>query len=170
MFYPNMYKRNIFDINYELLKEKGVKLLAFDLDNTLVLIDQENPSKELISLITKLKKDFIIVINSNNKEKRVSVHGTNLDCDYVAKSLKPTTHGLKKIKKKYNLKNNEICVIGDQLITDIYSGNKFKSYTVLVNPLGKKDLKITSFNRFLENIVFKHYKRKNIMERNKYYE
>lgn len=170
MFYPNMYKRNIFDINYELLKEKGVKLLAFDLDNTLVLIDQENPSKELISLITKLKKDFIIVINSNNKEKRVSVHGTNLDCDYIAKSLKPTTHGLKKIKKKYNLKNNEICVIGDQLITDIYSGNKFKSYTVLVNPLGTKDLKITSFNRFLENIVFKHYKRKNIMERNKYYE
>ena len=44
-----------------------------------------------------------------------------------------------------------MCMIGDQLITDILGANKFGIYTVLVDPLGEKDLKITTFNRFIEH-------------------
>ena len=36
-YIPDMYKLNIFNINYELLKEKGIKCLLFDLDNTILL-------------------------------------------------------------------------------------------------------------------------------------
>lgn len=37
-YLPDMYKKNIFDINYDKLKKKGIKCLIFDLDNTLALI------------------------------------------------------------------------------------------------------------------------------------
>ena len=35
-FIPDMYQKNIYDINYDLLKKKGIKCLLFDLDNTIV--------------------------------------------------------------------------------------------------------------------------------------
>ena len=47
--------------------------------------------------------------------------------------------------------------------------NIFKAYPILVDPLAKKDLKISYFNRFLEKLVFKKYKRKNIMKKGEYY-
>ena len=36
LYVPDVYKKSIYDINYNLLKEKGIKCLLFDLDNTLV--------------------------------------------------------------------------------------------------------------------------------------
>ena len=36
LFYPSIYNKNILNINYEKLKEKGIKLLIFDLDNTII--------------------------------------------------------------------------------------------------------------------------------------
>ena len=34
-YLPDIYKKNIFDINYNKLKKKDIKCLIFDLDNTL---------------------------------------------------------------------------------------------------------------------------------------
>ena len=46
----------------------------------------------------------------------------------------------------------------------------FGMFTILVDPLGKKDLKITSLNRFIENRILKKYEEKNIMKKGVYYE
>lgn len=169
-FYPNMYKKSIKDINYGKLKEIGIKCLIFDLDNTIALIDEHTIPDETKKLFTKLKKDFMVVIISNNVVKRVKKYADHLECDFVANALKPLVKGYKKIKKKYNLKNNEMCMIGDQLVTDIYGGNRFGMVTVLVDPLGENDLKITSLNRFVERRILKKYEKKDIMKKGVYYE
>ena len=36
LFYPNIYQKNILSIDYKKLKEKGIKLLIYDLDNTII--------------------------------------------------------------------------------------------------------------------------------------
>ena len=36
LFKPDIYQKSILDINYKTLKEKGIKCIVFDLDNTLV--------------------------------------------------------------------------------------------------------------------------------------
>ena len=46
-YIPNMYKKNILDINYEKLKEIGIKCLIFDLDNTIALIDENDIPKNV---------------------------------------------------------------------------------------------------------------------------
>ena len=56
--------------------------------------------------------------------------------------------------KKYNFKKEEICLIGDQLYTDILGGNFVGIYTVLVDPMGTKDLKVSKFKRLLEKRKF----------------
>ena len=36
LFYPNIYQKNILSIDYKKLKEKGIRLLIYDLDNTII--------------------------------------------------------------------------------------------------------------------------------------
>ncbi len=164
-----MYVKNIFDIDYDLLKKRKIRCLIFDLDNTIALIDQEKVDKRTKTLFRKLKKDFHLVIISNNYRKRVEKYATFLECDFVSFAMKPLPFGYMKIKRKFHYQKEEMAMIGDQLVTDIFVGNKMTGYTILVDPLGKKDLKITSINRFLENKIFRYYEKKAIMKRGRYY-
>lgn len=169
LFLPNRYHKTIFDINYNSLKEEGIKCIIFDLDNTLGLLANKTCPKNAKELIHELKKDFTIVISSNNTKKRIKPYLDELGIDGVGLSLKPSIKGLIKIRRKYHFKKNEMCMIGDQMVTDILSGNRYHIKTILVDPLGEKDLKITKFNRILEEKIVKKYQKKGVFERGKYY-
>jgi len=170
IFIPNRYYKDIYGINYKKLKKEGIKALLFDLDNTLALISEGLPPKKVLDFINKLSKEFDIYIVSNNNYDRIEKFCKPFNVDFVSFSLKPLAKGFKTVRKKKNYKRNEMCVIGDQLMTDIFGGNRYKCFTILVDPLGKKDLKVTFFNRFIENIIIKHLSKKGILERGKYYE
>ena len=71
---------------------------------------------------------------------------------------------------KYNLKKKEMCLIGDQIVTDVICANSFRILSILVDPLGEKDLKITGINRKLEAKIIKFYKKRGLFERGTYYE
>lgn len=169
LFRPDMYKKDIFEIDYQKLKDKGIKCLIFDLDNTLGLLEHERCPAKTKKLLKGLQKDFLILISSNNTKKRIKPYLKDLGIGGVAFSLKPLTRGLRKIKRDYGLKKKEMVMIGDQIVTDILSGNKFKIMTVLVDPLGKKDLKITGLNRAIEAKIIKYYNKRGLFERGKYY-
>ncbi|MBQ9019203.1 MAG: YqeG family HAD IIIA-type phosphatase [Bacilli bacterium] len=169
IFRPKIYKKNIFEINYNLLKDKGIKCLIFDLDNTLGLISHKNCPDEAKNLIKKLQKDFTVVISSNNTKKRIKPYLQELGIEGTSWSMKPSIKSLIYIKNKYKLHKKEMCIIGDQIVTDILAGNRFKIMTILVDPLGNKDLKITGLNRKIEEKIIKYYEKKGLFERGKYY-
>ena len=170
VFKPKIYKKNIFDINYEQLKEQGINCIIFDLDNTLGLISHKKCPDETKKLIKKLQKKFTVVICSNNTKRRLKPYLEELGIDGEAWSLKPSIKGLIKIKAKYKLKKKEMCIIGDQIVTDILAGNRFHIKTILVDPLGTKDLKITNLNRKIEAIIVKRYEKRGWFKRGNYYE
>ena len=163
IFKPKMYKKNIFEIDYEKLKSLGIKCLIFDLDNTLGLIEQKKCPRNTKKLIKSLQNDFLVLISSNNTKDRITPYLKDLGVGGVSFSLKPLTRGLRKIKRNYNLKKKEMCMIGDQIVTDVLSGNRFKIYTVLVDPLGEKDLKITGLNRKVEAKIVARYEKKGLL-------
>ena len=170
IFKPDIYQKNIFDIPYDTLKKEGIRLLVFDLDNTLVKVSEDTSFQDVKKLIQELKKDFTVIISSNNRMKRVKKYLDELEIDGYAPSFKPSYYILNKIRKKYHLQKKEMCMIGDQMITDILSGKWYHIKTILVDPLGEKDLKITSFNRKIESLILKRYLKKGIFKRGNYYE
>ena len=170
LFRPTMYRKDIFEIDYQKLKEKGITCLIFDLDNTLGMIDQKKCPAKVKKLLRRLQKDFLILINSNNTRSRLTPYLNELGVGGYSFALKPSTRNLAKIKKTYNLKKKEMVMIGDQIVTDILSGNKFKIMTILVDPLGEKDLKITGLNRQVEAKIVRYYQKRGVFERGKYYE
>ena len=101
LFKPAMYKKNIFEINYKKLKEKGITCLVFDLDNTLGLIDHRRCPEETRKLIKKLQDDFLILISSNNTRGRITPYLEELGVGGVSWSMKPSTRGLRKIKSNF---------------------------------------------------------------------
>jgi len=168
---PSEYKKTIHDINYKGLKDSGIKCLIFDLDNTLTNMDTNIPDDKTVKLIERLKKDFDIYILSNNhNKKRLNEVSGILNIPYVALALKPSKIGFARVLKRVNAKREEVCVIGDQIVTDIIGGNRLKATTVLVEPLGKRDLKITSFNRFLEKKIIKRLEKQDKFKKGEYYD
>lgn len=169
-FKPDIYQNSIFDINYDKLYQKGIRCLLFDLDNTLGLYSEPTCSKEAKDLITKLKKKFTVVIVTNSGKRRITPYLEDLGVDGISWAFKPSCKSLVKIKAKYHLTKKEMIIIGDQLMTDILAGKKFKIMTAFVNPLGKRDLPVTGLNRFIENKIINKYSKKDDFERGKYYE
>ena len=149
-----IYKKNIYEINYNKLKEKNIKCLLFDLDNTCATIEEKEPSKELIKLFTKLKKmNFDIYIFSNALAKRVEKIKKKLNVNSIPFALKPFKRNYKKIVDIY--KKEEIVMIGDQIFTDVLGANRLGITTILVEPINNKDLFLTKINRLLEKLVRK---------------
>ena len=169
IFKPNIYKKNIFEIDYSKLKKEGIKCLVYDLDNTLGLISHKNCPDETKELLNKLREDFIVVISSNNTRSRLKPYLEELNIDGVSWSMKPSIRSLIVIKNKFKLKKKEMCIIGDQIVTDILAGNRYRIKTILVDPLGEKDLKITGLNRKIEAKIVKRYEKRGLFERGKYY-
>ena len=169
-FKPTMYRKNIFEIDYKKLKELGITCLVFDLDNTLGLISEKECPRKTKKLIKELQEDFLVLISSNNTGERLKPYLEDLGVGGVAWSMKPSTRGLRKIKKDYKLKKKEMVMIGDQMVTDVFAGNRFRIMTILVDPLGEKDLKITGLNRKIENFIVKNYSEKGIFKKGSYYE
>ncbi len=166
IFRPMMYQKNIYTIDYNKLKQKKIEMLIFDLDNTLLKVGNELPDNETIELFKRLKKDFKIVIASNNIQKKVGKIAEILGCDYLYSLMKPTKRIKKFIDKKYNIDYAKIAIIGDQVMTDIFVGNRIGLFTVLVDPLGQKDYKITFLNRYIEKRIMNKIK----IKKGEYYE
>ena len=170
-YVPRMYKKDIFEVNYNMLERNGIKCLIFDLDNTLMKIEDEYPNEEVCDLIKRLKKKFKIWILSNNSnKKRLDKVANVLKIDYISFALKPFSFGFKKIIKYGGYNVSEICIIGDQIMTDVLGGNRLGIYTVLLEPIGKKDLKITSINRFLEQRNILKMERLGLFKKGEFYE
>lgn len=170
-FIPDIYAQNIYTINYKKLILKGIKCILFDLDNTLCPVTEFVPDKKAKDLFEKIKDlGFKVVIMSNSGIKRLEPFKNILCVDCSNSSMKPLKKKYKKIMRTYNLKETEVCAIGDQLITDIFGANRVGITSILVNPLSLVDLKITSLNRFLERIIMKKLTKKGLFEKGKYYE
>ena len=170
-FVPDIYTKSIYTINYSQLKKNKVKCLIFDLNNTLAPLNLKKPNKKLIDLFEELKDmKFKIYIVSNSNKKRVEPFKEYLCVDSSYFSMKPL---LRKFKKIYNInkyKDNEIAVIGDELITDIWSANRMNFVSILVNPIGTKEFVSTKIGRVFENFIIESLTKKKLFRKGKYYE
>ena len=61
--------------------------------------------------------------------------------------------------KEMELPKDSICLVGDQIFTDIYGGNRMGFKTVLVTAVGKNETKFVSFKRIFEQLVLREYEK-----------
>ena len=170
-FLPDMYKKNIYEIDYKKLKKLGIKVIGFDFDNTLVEKGKVKDYEKFKNFFKKLKKDFKVYIISNTINKnKIKEFSSKCDVEYVMFALKPLSRGFRKLNEDKKYKNEEICMVGDQLLTDVYGSKKLGYYSVFLTPIAKDEHLITRFNRLIENKIFNKVLSKNNIEKGKYYD
>ena len=157
-FYPNYMFENVEEIPFELIHSERIKGIMFDMDNTLVN-GKYIHTKELKLWIKEMKKQGIkMCIFSNtprlNKIKQVA---KELGMKYIYNGFKPFKFGFKKAENLLDVDKDNIVIIGDQLFTDIYGGNRYGIKTILVKPLEKKEVFTTRFKRPIEKSIIKKY-------------
>lgn len=170
-YIPDIYQKSIYTINYEKLVDRGIKCLLFDLDNTISPVGIKTPSSKTKELFIELKKmNFRIIIFSNSGSKRLEPFKEELQVEVHPHSMKPFKRNFLKIMDKYELKDSEVAIIGDQFLTDIIGGNKVGITTILVNPIGLKDFFLTKVNRLREKIIINRLGKKLLFIKGRYYD
>ena len=149
---PNEWYYRVEEIDFTKFKNCGVKLLVFDYDNTLAKWREKRLGESKLELLKKLRDmNFKIVILSNGPSSRFEYMRDEYDwIEFVHRARKPLPFKLRKILDKYEVKNSETVLIGDQLMTDIMAGNLCGIYTVKVEPIDKNEFIGTKFLRILE--------------------
>jgi uncharacterized protein len=155
-FKPTWMIPAIYNISPEKLQSNGIKAIFSDLDNTLIPWNNPDGTPQLRQWIKQLEaSEITLVVISNNKHTRVKRALNNLHLNFIARSCKPLSRGIKKALKEYHLNPNEVIMVGDQLLTDIWAANNAQVKSVLVKPLITSDSWITKPNRMLEILIWK---------------
>ena len=159
-FIPDIYQKSIFSIDYKKLKEQGIKILLYDLDNTLIERGNYQISEKTVELFNKLKKDFEIYIVSNSiNHRKLRLVALTLEVPYIKDSRKPFKTGFKKLKLE-NIKPKEVAMIGDQVLTDVWGAKRMGYNTILIDPINNKEWLVTKINRVIENRILKKENKK----------
>lgn len=167
----DMYQKDIFSINYKKLKEMDINVLVFDLDNTIIEKKKNVVDDNVKELFKRLKKDFKVIIISNTwNRKKIEYVSKELDIEYIMNARKPFKYGYNKAKGLSNTSVRNICMIGDQLLTDILGAKKMGYYCCLVDPIHQSELILTKFNRLIEYFIFKRLNKKYNIRRGSYYD
>lgn len=158
--YPNAYLKNVKEITIDFLNKNNIKALILDVDNTLIDFNKKmlDGVEEWCKNLKKQGIKLFIVSNSNKKTK-VEMVAKKLELPYIHFATKPFKRGFKKAAKMLQEKNENIAVVGDQIFTDVIGANRCKMFSILVEPIEKKDLLVTKIKRPLENYIIKGYQK-----------
>ena len=164
---PKVYVDSICSIDLKKLKEaKNIKGIIVDLDNTLVAWGQKEVSQKIIDWVEEAKRlELKICIVSNNNSKRVEKFAEIFEIPFSSNSIKPLNAPFTKALEILDTKSSETIVVGDQIFTDIWGGNRLKLFTILVAPIIKKDSIGTFLHRNLEKKFISFWLKRSIIKK-----
>ena len=158
-FYPDYKLKNIDEIDFNIFAEKNIKFALLDIDNTLVSYTSPLADDVARNFLSKLTENGIrYVFVSNNHRDRVEKFASEFNAFYVNDSGKPLLFGIKRAMRHLGAKKENTVLIGDQVFTDVYGGNRAGLLTIMVEPIEAKETPFFGVKRKLEKIVLKNYK------------
>ena len=160
-FIPFAHATSIYEIDPEFFVKHGVKTLFIDLDNTLDSFKAREPQERTVELIANLKKAGLTpVMISNNKAKRVGPYAKALGIEYLSSARKPFASKILKEMERRGLSNDDVMLVGDQMMTDVLAGHRAKIRVVLTEKIVKEDQWTTHINRLFDRPIRKYHKKK----------
>ena len=154
--YPKLYIENVKQITKEMLKKYNIKGILLDVDNTLIdykCVLLEGTEK----WCEDLKQEGIkfCILSNSHKKNRVEKISKTLNMPYINFAKKPLKNGFLRAEKILDLKKEEIAMVGDQLFTDVLGANRVNMFSILVDPVDKKESIITRIKRPIEKYFIK---------------
>ena len=175
LIYPYVGCPTINHVNFQFLKEGlGIKYLILDKDDTLTIHDSDKLHSSIeprkIREIIDLYKDRVFLVSNNKNPFDVDftpalndlVKKENSFRIIKTKKKKPfnfpeVKQNLEELFKGESVKGEEIAIIGDRILTDMYLAKKGSCFSIYVAdfPESHKERPILlNTMRFIEHILF----------------
>lgn len=161
---PDEYLPSVTLLDPQRLRARGIRGLIVDLDNTLVPWRGGDPVPGLACWLERVRGAGIAVcILSNNRSARVGAWGRSLGVPVIAAAAKPRRKAFVRAMEVLGTGPAETAVVGDQLFTDVLGGRRLGLYTVLVQPLSRREFVGTRLVRGLERRVLAYLSRRGLL-------
>ena len=134
---PAMMTDRLTDITPELLRQKGIRLLMLDFDNTIVPYTTTVPTEEVEAWLAKMNvlEDIQLCIVSNSHNDRVPKFCRERGLDVITHAKKPFPKGINECLAKYGIPAGEAALVGDQIYTDTLGANNAGVRCILVKAI-----------------------------------
>jgi len=151
---PSQSHGSIFDINLKSLWNKGYKNIIIDVDNTMTAWNHYNITPKLKDWVLKAENiGFRICLLSNSNQAKIQQFAFDLGVISSPVGGKPFIRAFNSALAALGASVQNTLVIGDQIFTDILGGNRVGMYTILVDPINKKEFIGTKFTRLMEKLI-----------------
>lgn len=151
---PDLILKSVLEIDLEKLKKRGIRGLLIDIDNTLIPWEQSLINEELSGWARRASREGLrLCLISNAFEQRVQTVAASLDISAVGQAWKPLNRAFLRGLDLLEAPPGQVAVVGDQLFTDVFGGNRLGMFTILINPLSKREFFTTKLVRSLERRV-----------------
>lgn len=145
-YLPDFYADSIFDIDFALLEQLGVRHIMLDLDQTLRQAYSRALEDEVIELFARLRRNHsfetvnIVSNNSRNLSRYSKPIGARVFQPFWKKRRfvrKPSKVFYDRVLRELNIKPSAAVMIGDKIRNDVFGANRAGVYSVLVKPFGR---------------------------------
>jgi HAD superfamily phosphatase (TIGR01668 family) len=160
-FCPDHRVEHLTDIFVEDLARAGVRAVLLDVDNTLLpwkglrIPDQ---TKEWVAALKAAGIKICLVSNTRNLP-RLRAIAESLGVSYVRGRMKPAKEGFENALRELKCSPSETVMIGDQMFTDVWGGNRMGLKTIWVQPMHPREFVGTKLSRIVERIIAKFLQR-----------
>lgn len=158
---PDEVVSSVADIDPAKLKQQGIQAVLLDLDNTLVpwqRLDVPDGVRQWIEAMKGAGLRLCLVSNTRRR-RRLEILAKELGVAYVPKAFKPRRYGLRQALERLKATPQQAVMIGDQVFTDVWGGNRMGMRTILVMPMARREFLGTKVSRLLERILLWAYRR-----------
>ena len=148
---PDYNLKNVYEIDFEELKNQGIKCIMFDLDSTVMVSKSADFLPKTVEWFNTFIKDFEVAIISNNKNEEYINNASKLaPCRVIGKANKPNPQIMRSYLESIKIKPQEAVMVGDRPLTDILAGKLLGCKTILVGSINPKENLPTKIVRALE--------------------
>lgn len=137
--WPDYIASSVGDIDFAYLKKIGVKAIMIDLDGTVVERGRFDVSDKISNALKNQELKVYIATNRPKsrslKDLKERLHASGV---IHPKGIigKPFTHYYKKSLEILSLNKNQVAMVGDRYLQDIYGANRAGLITIKVDKLG----------------------------------
>ncbi len=140
-FIPTYVFSSIYEITPALMLQNGVRGILIDLDGTMASRHAPKPSEQVGPFLQSfVQAGIAVLVLSNNKAERVQLFCEELGVPHLHRAYKPSKDGFLRGAKQLGLPIGQCAVIGDQIYTDTFGGNRAgAAMTCYVNSIDHRD-------------------------------
>ena len=135
-FLPTLIAPALTDVTPQLLRQRKIRLLMLDFDNTIVPYTTSTPTPEMDAWLRDWPQEEIplcVVSNSHKDRVKIFCEGYGIPC--ITHANKPFSKGIRECLERFDVPAANAALVGDQIFTDTLGGNGCGTATILVKAI-----------------------------------